>query len=657
MHKTKKGFTIVELVIVIAVIAILAAVLIPTFSNLVEKANQSVDVQLVRQMNTILKTDEPVNGKPANIAAVKSILADNGITDLEPALNTSVFAWDSVNNVVVLLDKETSTGAFPEEYKGVAYDPATWVIFGGAVNKTLPQGSSLKDALANTSLGETIVLSEDQTLGADELPEYVNIDLDGHTLTLTNGLEMAENSNVIISNGNVESTQISVPTGATLVLDDVKLDTGNACAIFPGIAACIDITDSTIISDCPIGTNYSDDISKAITVNISNTTLGSADEPCSVGVMMITSGDITVSNCTIYASGTGILNRAGNVTVDNTVINYSPDKDFSDTYFGSVSAENTYKGKTPGNVRQMMWSSGSGGFNAPIVVGDFWAKHYSHDANCTLINVTVNSTNATYPDVYLSQENYDIFLNADPNNRVAGTAEIVKTTLTCDSTITWMVNPGKNDAFIDNCVDGMEHFATYSGFGYSGSGYGGVAALYVDNVFVNGVEQAPGSTSENPEAAGDLAVYIPDFVGTLAAGEYSVSVLGVNHPSIGNYYDYTAEVIQALKDDCGLELTKEQLISATLRFGSTPNYLKSVVYTKDGQTYTQTVTGNVTAGRLAIAAISHLGLTGDNSGSVLVNEATTYLDTFKAFCAAHGITLTGSSKIVVGANNTIIGVK
>lgn len=37
----KKGFTIVELVIVIAVIAILAAVLIPTFSGIVEKANKS----------------------------------------------------------------------------------------------------------------------------------------------------------------------------------------------------------------------------------------------------------------------------------------------------------------------------------------------------------------------------------------------------------------------------------------------------------------------------------------------------------------------------------------------------------------------------------------------------------------------------------------
>ena len=41
----KKGFTIVELVIVIAVIAILAGVLIPTFAGIVSKANKSAREQ------------------------------------------------------------------------------------------------------------------------------------------------------------------------------------------------------------------------------------------------------------------------------------------------------------------------------------------------------------------------------------------------------------------------------------------------------------------------------------------------------------------------------------------------------------------------------------------------------------------------------------
>lgn len=41
MKRNKKGFTIVELVIVIAVIAILSAILIPTFVNLTDKAQKS----------------------------------------------------------------------------------------------------------------------------------------------------------------------------------------------------------------------------------------------------------------------------------------------------------------------------------------------------------------------------------------------------------------------------------------------------------------------------------------------------------------------------------------------------------------------------------------------------------------------------------------
>ena len=50
----KKGFTIVELVIVIAVVAILAAVLIPTFVSVVNKANVSNDTALVKNINITL---------------------------------------------------------------------------------------------------------------------------------------------------------------------------------------------------------------------------------------------------------------------------------------------------------------------------------------------------------------------------------------------------------------------------------------------------------------------------------------------------------------------------------------------------------------------------------------------------------------------------
>ena len=48
----KKGFTIVELVIVIAVIAVLAAVMIPTFSGMIDKANQSNALSAAKNAHT-----------------------------------------------------------------------------------------------------------------------------------------------------------------------------------------------------------------------------------------------------------------------------------------------------------------------------------------------------------------------------------------------------------------------------------------------------------------------------------------------------------------------------------------------------------------------------------------------------------------------------
>lgn len=48
----RKGFTIVELVIVIAVIAILATVLVPTFGNVIAKANNTALIQEIKNEHT-----------------------------------------------------------------------------------------------------------------------------------------------------------------------------------------------------------------------------------------------------------------------------------------------------------------------------------------------------------------------------------------------------------------------------------------------------------------------------------------------------------------------------------------------------------------------------------------------------------------------------
>ena len=99
----KKGFTIVELVIVIAVIAILAAVLIPNISKLVQKANTSADESLVRNLNTALSMDVE---KHTTMSEALKAAKDNGGYDLETIElkgKGNKILWDSVNDCFVYL--------------------------------------------------------------------------------------------------------------------------------------------------------------------------------------------------------------------------------------------------------------------------------------------------------------------------------------------------------------------------------------------------------------------------------------------------------------------------------------------------------------------------------------------------------------------------
>ena len=63
LRRTKKGFTIVELVIVIAVIAVLSAVLIPTFISLNNKANKAADQAMIKNLDTALATKSAEEGR------------------------------------------------------------------------------------------------------------------------------------------------------------------------------------------------------------------------------------------------------------------------------------------------------------------------------------------------------------------------------------------------------------------------------------------------------------------------------------------------------------------------------------------------------------------------------------------------------------------
>ena len=101
----KKGFTIVELVIVIAVIAILAAVLIPTFSSVIKKAKVNNDIQLVRNLNTALATDTEEH-KTMQDALDAAAEFGYDVAKINASATDNEILWDSVNDVFCYLNTE-----------------------------------------------------------------------------------------------------------------------------------------------------------------------------------------------------------------------------------------------------------------------------------------------------------------------------------------------------------------------------------------------------------------------------------------------------------------------------------------------------------------------------------------------------------------------
>lgn len=100
---TKKGFTLVELVIVIAVIAVLSAIIIPVTSSVVQNAKETVDKTTVKALNDALAQDEAKNGKRTLYSDVINAMENYGygVDKLTP-LSSGDILWDSVNNTFVL---------------------------------------------------------------------------------------------------------------------------------------------------------------------------------------------------------------------------------------------------------------------------------------------------------------------------------------------------------------------------------------------------------------------------------------------------------------------------------------------------------------------------------------------------------------------------
>ena len=407
-RNNKKGFTIVELVIVIAVIVILAAVLIPTFASIIKKANESVDMQVVKQMNDALVADEIVNGTPATVVVAKEILVSNGCDDFTPADSQNVFYWVGSENRVILWtweDAEEPTAGevvFPKElakkYKDVTEPSADWANLADDHTIQSVTSSDLLDKIAAAANGSVLQLPKNTTLEislselgdalimAGDVGKSLTIDLNGSTINSTDGysLDIPPSGELILVNGAVgnmnmpsaSKAAVTVDAGAKLVLRNVDVNT-NGTAIFPEGNASEVVLDECNIHGAGFGVATNNLTSDNIHISITNTEIGAYNNADGfTGVMINVPGLLEIDNCKIVGDYQGIIVRSGTAVIKNSDVSVTEESWIPygiTNYFGGIN-----------------WGEGNTVNLAAITIGNKHPTSYQTPVNVTLTNTTFN---------------------------------------------------------------------------------------------------------------------------------------------------------------------------------------------------------------------------------------------------------------------------
>lgn len=206
----RKGFTLVELLVVIAILAVLATVSVIGYLSFTNKAKESNDISLTTQMNLALQANEAVDGKAKTMTDALNVLSDAGldVTKLTPTSQGYSYVYDSESGRMLLLGKDKNIIA-PEG----ATDSNKIDTF--AIVKT-------EEELSDWTEADYGVYLADGYTGATELTTLTSVDVgDENIKSLTINDDTSTNQAIV--NAKLDNLELNVPEGSVDFYGDATL--------------------------------------------------------------------------------------------------------------------------------------------------------------------------------------------------------------------------------------------------------------------------------------------------------------------------------------------------------------------------------------------------------------------------------------------------
>ena len=304
----KKGFTLVELLVVIAIIAILATVSIVGYTTFINKANLSNDQTTIEMINDNL-TAVTVGKEIKTAGDALTYLREANIygEKLQAYTKGHHYVFDLANKAFVLVD-ETGAIVYPKNVQ----NPDLWALYS---NRESDKVAGIKQYVATES-----VYYESDANKVFDSTGYV-VDLNGFSwsvnLTVANAVTV-KNGYIVANVAGVTADASSKQLEALTAIAPADTKVENKIITDKGVFAALknSTAEEVTFTNCVIGTSS--------VIVISNTSVDLVFENCvftsaatSWAVQASNTGDLTVKNCTFNgARGINVTN-GGNVVIEN----------------------------------------------------------------------------------------------------------------------------------------------------------------------------------------------------------------------------------------------------------------------------------------------------------------------------------------------------